>query len=140
MSWHLKSADTTNEYLPCGGYALPPSTGVHVTSHTKPLGLMYMYTYKCTCISIKGIRTWDNVHNYVHVHVCYRNYLFFRCKIIFVRRKYTKIFYTKIMLQRKFFPRIFRTSTYIPHTGSRCSTCENKSRTNASCVCIRGSL
>ena len=48
--------------------------------------------------------------------VCTVISFFFRCKIIFVRRKYTKIFYTKIMLQRKFSPRIFRTSTYTAKT------------------------
>ena len=60
---------------------------VHVSDVHVYMYQMYMYTYKCTCIrctcihtsvhvsviSIKGIGIWDsiNVHNYVHVHVCY---------------------------------------------------------------------
>ena len=39
----------------------------------------------------------------------YRNSLNFRCKNIFVRRKRTKLFYSKFLLQRIFFERIFRT-------------------------------
>ena len=35
--------------------------------------------------------------------------LYFRCKKIFVRRKHTKFFYSKFLLQRIFFGRIFRT-------------------------------
>ena len=43
-------------------------------------------------------------------HVCtYRNSLKFRCKNIFVRRKHTKLFYSKFLLQRIFSRRIFRT-------------------------------
>ena len=39
----------------------------------------------------------------------YSNSLNFRCKNIFVCRKHTKLFYSKFLLQRIFFGRIFRT-------------------------------
>ena len=49
----------------------------------------------------------------------YCHSLFFRCgKNIFVRRKHTKIFYTNIILQRKFLQQIIRTlRTYSRHSA-----------------------
>ena len=59
------------------------------------------------CIGVVSGCCCKEVYRYPHND--YRNSLNFHCKNIFIRRKHTKLFYSKFLLQRIFFGQIFRT-------------------------------
>ena len=96
-------------------------------SSTSYMHVAYMsnciHVGQTTSLPIKCMLLTCKVQCCMHSKLTYRNSLFFHCKNIFVRSKWTKIIFTNLIIQRKNFERIFRTTTW-----RRVVWCERKSK------------